>query len=329
MNRNFRNSRGLFKHDGNRNPRWRKVVIALVLVLAIGSAGQTPTVQAAPTGDTSVTFSLTAYKVSDQRRVCIGDEVLINAKVNSGASSLPAGQSEGSDELATLSTALPGIRIKALVRDTLVGSIAPPERDTGWTAGGIPNVAPFVFHAKNPGRTTITFEAKIPTQWYLGMVYRQDIVTDTVEITVEQCEYKVTVISTFRVGMTSVGEMKEEVIILDQDGQFEGTSVVDWVTSVICGIDSPILHSQAVITAEPAGDDLKVVVTFHPSSSIGGGNCLVGYVPTSNDTDPTLSPLTIIVPSWGGTVTVPQTVKAKNGSFTGSALIIVEPVHSR
>ena len=312
-------------HVGNSLPRWRTVLIALLLALTIGSVGQAPSVQAAPAGDTSVTFSLTAYRASEQRYICIEDDVLIYADVRSGASTIPAGQSEGNDELATLTTALPGIRIQASVGDPSIGSIAPPEKDTGW-AGGRPGVAPFVFHAKTPGRTTITFEAKIPTQWYFGMVYRQDIVTDTVELTVVECQYKVTVISTFRAGMTSVGEMDERKITLDKDGRFEGGAHVFWTTSALCGINSPISMSVADVAAKLVGADLKVDVTFQPSSSIGGGTCGVS-VTTANTIERTLSPLTITVPSWGGAATIPQTVKAKNGSFTGSALIIVEPVH--
>lgn len=321
MNRNFHNSRGSSTYAGKPIPRWRTAFIALVLALAIGSMGPSAPVQAAPAGDTIISFSLKASYAASQSRICAGDNVLINVTVLSQVQ--PEVDAPG-DELTPLPTRLTGIRVTASVRDTFIGTVAFPERETGWTSGDSPGVAPFVFHAKNPGRTTISFEARIPTQWFLGLVYRQDIAAGELDVTVEQCQYKVTTISTFRAGMTSVGTIDETIITLDEAGRFEGGANVTWVTSMICGISSPIQTSTATLVAEMIGGDLKVEVIFDPSSSIGGGNCGVA-VTTSNIA--TLSPLTITVPSWGGSATKAQTVKAKNGTFTGSAIIIVTPVN--
>ena len=327
MFRKFHDLKGFSTNVGNRYPRWRTVFIALVLVLVIGSAGPASTAQAAPAGDTIARFFMKANYATAQSRICIGDKVSINAVV---WRELPEVDIPGTgDDLSPLATRLTGIRVKASVGDTSIGIVIFPERETGWTSGESPGVAPFVFHAKNPGRTTISFEAKIPTQWSFGIPFRRDIVTAKLDVTVEQCQYKVTVISTFRAGMTSVGRMEEAVFKLDEDGQFEGGAIVSWVTSILCGINSPISTSEAVIAAKTVGDDIEVTVTFLPSSSIGGGSCGSISVTTSNSTDPTLSPLTITVPSWGGSATKPQTVTAKNGSFTGSALIIVTPARQQ
>ena len=244
----------------------------------------------------------------------------------------PVNESATGDDLQPLNqnTRLPGISVKATVRDPFIGSVAPPERQTGWRSGGTPGAAPFVFQAKNPGRTTIDFEAKIDTQWSFGIVFRRDIVTGKLDVTVEECQYKVTVITTFAAGMTSVGIMAEAVITLDEEGLFEGQATVTWVTSMICGISSPISTSETTILAtKPVGGDLKVDVSFLPTSSIGGGNCGAISVTTANSMTLNLTPLTITVPSWGGSATQAQTVLATNGSFGGSALIIVTPARQQ
>ncbi len=313
MFRNFHNSRGSSMHAGNSLPRWRIVVIALVLVLVIGSTGGTPPVQAAPARDARI-FMFARPETT--KPICVGDTALITVWVKKY-------EFVGEESTKVLGT-LVGVNVHASVVTPSIGVINPT---SGLTRTDQENRAVFTFSALKPGTTRIEFSGQVNQLVFLGrQITSGDTVTAATQFRVVQCVYDVQVISTFRVGMTSVGTLNGLIFLVEKERD-ESTLKVNWVTSALCGINSPISESDATVVTERVGNNIKVDVTFDPSSSIGGGNCGRISVTTENSTDPILSPLTIIVPPEGGSATRPQTVQAENGSFTGSAFISVTPLY--
>jgi hypothetical protein len=305
-------------HAGNPAPRLRIVLIALLLALAIGSVGQAPSVEAAPAGDENVLIRLYAEPVKGQHTICVGDDAIIRVRVLEG---YVGGEDSSLGRLI-------GVEVAASVHGGGVGQISPAKNTTRINSDPI-GVAYFTFSAEKPGEATVNFLGKLNTFVLFGIAFSSETVTDSVHLTVVHCAYDVQVISTFRAGMTSVGTSNKIIFLVDKERD-ESTFYVNWVTSALCGINSPISESKATVVTERVGDGgVKVDVTFEPSSSIGGGNCGSISVDTANSTDPILSALTITVPSSGGSDTMPQTVKAKNGSFTGSAFISVTPLYKK
>lgn len=287
---------------------------ALISVLAVGSAGQISPAQAAPAG-----VPVTVYMdiANPKYTVCAGKEVSYQARVFTPPRTLPIG-------IKVDAYALPGIKVEAFSQDKNVGDFVGTikgfkTRVTGQSDELLddeptPHTAYFTFKAKKAGRTILYFE---------GMVHGE-YVSFNVPVKVINCKYKVKLVSKWSAGMISVATMDGE-IESDEQGYFTGSATVNWVTSKICGIVSPIAPSKADLTGTTnASGQLVVQITFGPASSSGGGPCDGISVTTSNFLTP--DPLTITVAASGGTFRKVQLVTAKNGSFPGSATITVIPL---
>jgi len=145
-------------------------------------------------------------------------------------------------------------------------------------------------------------------------------------------QVKVTSISTWSAGMVIVATIKDAAMHADDQGHFTGSSDVTWQTSVIggpgCGAaENPISPSKADLTGEiDESNQLVVKITFQPKEFSGFATC-GRTISTSNVG--ALDPLTVTVAMTGGTSTQPHAVTAKNGSFLGSATIVVTPERRR
>ena len=126
--------------------------------------------------------------------------------------------------------------------------------------------------------------------------------------------------------MTIVGVSTNGILTADRNGNFTGSANVTWVTSILCGIKSPIEPSKADLTGSlNESDELEVKIAFGPISSAGGGNCSAGGVVTSNFG--TFAPLTTRGAATRTVTTrLAHVVTAMGGSFTGTATVIVIPV---
>lgn len=311
MFRNSHNSKGLSTNAG----RWRTVSMALVLALIIGSAGQTPLAQAAPA---RVPVKVYMDIVSPKTTVCAGKTVIYEARVYTPPTTIVG--------IKVDRYALSGIKVEASSQDKNVGDF------TGTKKGFVtrnttalqplddfettPHSAYFTFKAKKAGKTTLYFE---------GVAHGQYVSFD-VPVKVINCKYKVKIVSKWSAGMTIVATSSDGVMTADENGYFTGSANVNWVTSILCGIKSPIAPSKADLTGTiNESDQLVVKITFQPTSSSGGGNCGAAGVSTSNFLTP--APLTIRVATTGAVSTrQAQVVTAKNGSFTGTANVYVIPV---
>lgn len=172
------------------------------------------------------------------------------------------------------------------------------------------------------GDTTITFSADVVE---FGHTFKAEPFPP-VPVKVIHCKYQVFTISKWLAGMTSTASMDGEMTA-DETAfipYFTGTADVNWATSMLCGIKSPIEASTADLTGTINDrGQLDVEITFGPASSSGGGSCGVS-VTTSNFATP--ASLRFTVPASGGVFRQTQVVTAVNGSFPGPATIIVIPL---
>lgn len=314
MFRNFHKLRGSFV---NSPPPGRIVLIALVLALTIGSAGQTPLAQAAPASELA-NFSMTVQNPRTKLRCgeTVTYLVMVEVAPSNGAPT-PAPAAVG----LAKGLSVVNVTVEAESVNKSVGDFVGAVKGTATTKTSVvfdddlaTLGAKFKFKANTPGKTTLYFQ---------GLV-GQEYVSDKVEVKVLPCKFKVNTVSKFSVGMTSVGMIDAE-IESDESGSFTGTATVNWVTSIICGIVSPIDPGKADLTGTiNESGQLVGQITFEPMTSVGGGPCGIGSVDTSNFG--TLAPLTLKASSAGVSVyTQAQVVTATNGSFTGTATLVVIP----
>jgi hypothetical protein len=294
----------------------RILYAALISTLAIGSVSPISTAQAAPPREI-VNFSMQVQNPKTTLRC--GETVTYLVKVE-------LAQSKGAPTPAPRSLGLPkgqsviNVKVEAVSVDKNVGDFIATEK--GYATAKTSMVfdddlaglgAKFKFKAKKPGKTTLYFE---------GLV-GEEYVSAKLDVKVLPCRFKLNSVSIFKVGMTSVGIMDGE-IEADEQGNFSGSTIVNWTTSMLCGISSPIAPSTADLigTINESGQ-LAGEITFGPITSVGGGSCGVG-VATANFG--TLDPLTIKASSEGVSVyTQAQAINATNGSFTGTATIVLVP----
>ncbi|HEX7540992.1 MAG TPA: hypothetical protein VF352_02580 [Anaerolineales bacterium] len=293
--------------------RWRRVFLALAITVA--SAGQTPPAQAAPAQETAKVYM---DIVNPKTTVCVGKEVSYQARVYTAPTTIPAG-------INVDAYALPGIKVDAFSQDTSVGDFERTTKGNRTVITGsseellddepMPHTAYFTFKAKKAGITTLYFE---------GLAHGE-YVSFNVPVKVINCKYKVKIVSKWSTGMTIVATMNGE-LKSDEQGYFTGSATVNWVTSKLCGIVSPIAPSTADLTGTiNASGQLVVKITFGPMSSSGGGNCGGAGVTTTNSGN--LDPLTVTVAGSRGEVfNKVLSSNWKNGSFPGSAVITVIPL---
>jgi hypothetical protein len=139
---------------------------------------------------------------------------------------------------------------------------------------------------------------------------------------------KVTTRSTWSVGMDIVATIDDGVMVADKEGHFTGSAMVKWWTSMIgsagCGAaEYTIPPSKADLSGEiDDSNQLVVTITFEARDFSGFATCGPSRS-TGNVATP--AALTVSVPQSGGTSTQDHEVTAKNGSFAGSATIVVTP----
>lgn len=218
----------------NTTPISHHVLLALVLAfgLTFGSSGQTPPAQAAPAGGTEIQFSMLARNLNGNATICVGDDVPIYVRVS---------RTEVVGNNKRNIQRLPGVSVKASLTNGGIGSLSPTSIVTGWDTND-PGGAEFNFHADEAGKTIISFMGTIRQKWWpakIGLpapVFRKDFVYALVDITVEECQYKVTAISRW------TGHDLNLVAIIDQEGLSEqapgiynGTATVNWVITEFPG----------------------------------------------------------------------------------------------
>ena len=293
-------------------PRWRRVFIALMLALSIGSGGQLPRVQAAPARDQG---NASMIVINPKLSFCVGQSAFYEVKVF----------------INFKADALSGISVDAESVDQSVGDFIGPNkkglfthRTKSWEEldnlrdhEDMPSSAVFQFKAKKVGTTTLYFQ---------GLAYGQ-YASFNVPVRVIPCRYRVVTHSTWSAGMTSVATIYNAVLEANDYGEFKPADVaVLWNIPNLCGnaIKSPVFQSMATLSGRlNENDQLQLKITFTNAGSEGGGNCGGFGVHTANNMTP--DPLYVTLSSSGGVESQVHIVKAENGDFPGSVIIMAWP----
>lgn len=207
-----RKSYNLATQPANKGLRGRIVLIALLLALAIGSANLPA--QAAPAAK-GFGFRLDANVFTGGGEICIGEVLPIRVSVY---------REETAEDKAQQ---IPGVRVEASMSNAGIGKLNPISSYTGWDSDR-PGVIRYKFQGQKAGKTVITFKGTIHHTWFglaVGTFTRQD----QVEVTVVECQYRVSAVSRFEVpNLSVVAEFRDVVMRLDAQGLFAGRATVHW-----------------------------------------------------------------------------------------------------
>jgi hypothetical protein len=170
---------------------------------------------------------------------------------------------------------IPGVRVLGAADFPNIGQVTPRESRTMWNSD-VPGSANFVFHAENPGTTTISFEGRVNQAWGGSVLEtlinpsRWESIFDTVDVTVQDCSYKVTTYSKWQVPGPANIKIKawitEAGLTNDGTGHYTGTGNVTWqLTSGQvgdCGAQSATTTSEVILNGERDDDQLIVDIDF-------------------------------------------------------------------
>jgi hypothetical protein len=320
-------SRRIFMHHQYRVAKeWRSVVgmlfAALIIALTIGSAGQTPPVQAAPAGATELGFFMIANKERVSEPLCIGElstvQVLVyRLKVINGVDEAP--------------DAVTGVSVDGYSKNPNVGQISPRKNTNMWASTIYPGAADFVFTAEQEGQTAIVFDATIVTPGWFGTNWQggSKAVSASVDVQVIPCRFKVNIVSTFAAQSVKLVATMDGVLKVVSAGQFTGSATVNWARAYTLGARDcsgliDIASSQANLTGKLDGNGrLAVEVTYLPAAlthsiTCGGSRTIHAVVIPD--------PLKLTVPATGGLSTQSQGLSEPTYyAMRGSASIVVVP----
>ena len=329
---NSRNSKGLSTNAG----RWRTISIALILALAIGSAGQTPPAQAASDNSTEVSFEL-QVNPAHPAPVCLQHSqnfyIFLTRHLSLPQYGIP-----------DLPLEISGVVVRGSVTDSNIGTLTPPESSGGYELADLtPGGADFTFTAKKAGTTILKFDAEVGSYWdgdgATHMVSNPYPVHVEVPVTVKPCKFKVGAASRWHlpgphqfdiVGMIDDAEMKA-----DEQGNFTGSASMNW--AVATTVLSPICLS-AIFTVSPSQANLtgqmdesgllQANLTYSPATASVTQVC---KVPTGTQTSTfhyqmVPDPLSLSVASSGGVFNQSQVlVMTSDFALSGSSAIVVIP----
>jgi len=333
MNRNSNSYKDLSAHTAGRHPvrspiaRWRNVFSALVLpAIFLGSLSQPSLAQAAP-ARAKYAYFVFATLPKSYGTICVGDNVPISVRV-----------ARTSIDIQTDSMNISGIWVAGSVQDPGIGKLIIARKETGFDYEQ-PGIAGFIFHAEKPGKTTLFFNAEIRyyqstiLKWIYGPAKIAQ--SNPVEVTVEVCKYKVSVVSHWEFnGLNYMAIIDQAGMSADAPGHFTGTAQVFWVIRLPPGNPCPSVTtstSQADLTGVMDADGQQLVVdlayqvaelqTQTYDSNCDANSTMVDFY--------TPAPLTLSMPSFGGTSTQSQVAVNQNIpllNMTGSAKVAVLPV---
>lgn len=318
MNRNFHNSRGSSTNPRNQNSRWRIILIALLLALAVGTA-QLPLAQAADP-KLSILAQPTALRASvvyvmnpinPKKTLCFGETVTYTLNVYRFRKSPPSLENAMAGRNVPELYIRPGVRVEATSSETSIGTFARPGYGhTGEEFDGTNNVE-FQFTAKKKlGTTNLYFEAVVNDQDGGGYV-----TSPPVTVKVVPCKFKVKTVLSFNPGIYNIDVISDDAVMTaDESGTFTGSTTMHWAYSnfsIPCSVSAA--DSSVDLTGHLEGDGEQFIgtMTFQPTTVSGCRGSAQGIV----------NPLNFSVASSGGvsisTATAPP--------LSGLAHIVVVP----
>ena len=215
MFRNDHRSRRSSAKTGNPVPRWRTVWLALVLMLAIGSAGQ-PALAQAGGPDVSVQ---TVLETGIPRDICVGEIGSIKVRVVRTVTVIATKKKVPVNR--------EGITIFATAKDPSIVSLPLPVQTTGLVSD-LPGEAKFQIRGEKAGTTTIDFSA--PVTRLAGEVLinnarsKVNYVDITVSVKVIDCEFEFKAQSDFVVPTAAIHATINRLVLKHPPGPGVPTS---------------------------------------------------------------------------------------------------------
>jgi hypothetical protein len=224
---------------------------------------------------------------------------------------------------------LAGVEVAAsIVGSGGVGSISPPSSYTSLTSHP-PGAAYFSFKAEKPGSVIVAFNAHISTLTFLGRPVTGNTIGTQRLLTVEDCKYRVSLFSRWRVPgeapVTILAKVHIAGMVEDGGGHYSGTARVQWAAQAGAVGDcqgSLLPDSQATVTGQVYGpEELVVDVNYDTSSAPINIDCdgVSGTMPYTLTPDP----LTFSVSASGGQLTLAHLLRGP-GDIPGTVVVIVK-----
>ncbi len=243
------------------NRRFR--LLLLTLLLAFGS-GPAALAHAAPDGNARIATWLFAQQVGAQHTICVGDDVQLRVLVIKqvdvpGRGLVPyrlAGQTITAHTIGDAGTVSPGSA-------RTVASANPP------------GAAYFSFHAERAGTASVIFNATVDPRVFLGLSIGGQALKTDLTLTVEDCKYRLTTLSTWRVpgeaNLTFVARISIAGMVEDGGGHYSGTARVQWTASAgVVGDCSGTVppDSQATATVQVVGRNDLVLNLLYDTANV-------------------------------------------------------------
>lgn len=244
--------------------RWLNVLFAIFLAFATSGAGKTPQVQA-DQYDVNISIWIEATQIGAQHTICVDDtvdfRVSVLRKVDVG-------------NILSIVRPLPNIEVTATVNGA--GSIT-PSTTTISAISGLPGSETFTFTAKEVGPAAVVFSAQVDPSVALGVPLLGiggDKVDVSVELMVEDCKYKLNLVTTWRVPgeaqMTFSATIAIAGLVEELPGYYKGTARVEWrafVSGVLDCKGTLTPESQATVTANANREHQTLTVRIEYSTA--------------------------------------------------------------
>jgi hypothetical protein len=312
----------------------RKILIAILVVLFLGSAGLTSPVQASASTDTIYILPKLEANPQGSLILCPGEKLWIYvtySETRYRVTSAVGSPAQGAPE--------PGVEIEGTVQNRAVGRLLNPTLETKTHLGLV--VARFVFKAGDRGDTKITFEASGNNLAPLSPQNEVRLPTAPATVNVHVgCKFKVVAFSHwllnwgFRYNAKAV---VEAMLIPDRNGVIPNVSAPvnnpTNVTLVLCQNGVDVNNSNATITSQldVGRGILHIIMDYGTVSATAWIRCPAPYVgfigaESQGNGEPvtiTTRPLSITLPTGGGGLSLPHLLESDNGPVNGTIAIVV------
>jgi hypothetical protein len=187
----------------------------------------------------------------------------------------------------------------------------------------------FTFLAKKAGTTTIVFQTTVNELVFLGMDVGGNTIITPLNITVEDCSYKVDMLGRWQVpgeaNINILARFKEAGMFEDNENHYTGTANVVWAISAGQVGDCTATFSEATSEVNLQGtvygpEEFTFVLTFQPTFVTETANCrgIVQSLPLEF----TVLPTSFSVSAYGGYGRELQNL-VLNGNTLGTIIVTV------
>lgn len=276
-----------------RSPRWRGLLLMLLLTIGFASAGR---VQAAP----DMAWTRYWFRVSPRGTItlCEGEKQVFHLWVIKsvwGWGGGVAGQ--------TVESYVAGRLVSAIAGDSQIGSITPVNQVTPGAASGIgTGGVQFVFSAKQSGTTEVTFADLAPGS---------PIADETVTVEVRRCKYRVVTFSTWTI---PDGFRPRMFSVLGADVEPDRSGHFDPVIAQVQNYARGLTPFACPVTMQAPDTEAKITGRMDTSS---------GILYLEVDYDPVPATVRVICPDASGMSPIdegePRVLIPQGLSFSGSA----------